>query len=89
MVDTIPISQVRNDLSSLVDKVSDLSRTVYITVKGKVKAALISAAELELLNETLEVLSDPEAMEAIKHSQADIKAGRTIPWSVVKQKMLI
>lgn len=88
MNDTIPISQVRSELPSLVEKVSDLSHTVYITVKGKVKAALVSAAELELLNETLEVLSDPKAMKAINASQADIKAGRTIPWAKVKQKML-
>jgi len=88
MVDTLPISQVRNDLPTLVDQVSSLSKTVYITVKGKIKAALVSAAELELLNETLEVLSDPEAMEAIESSQNDIQRGRTIPWEDIKQKMI-
>ena len=87
MNNTLPISQVRNDLSTLVENVASLSQTIFITVKGKVKAALISAEELELLNETMEILSDPITMKAIEDSRADIKTGRTIPWSKIKAEL--
>lgn len=88
MNDTLPISQARSELPALVEKVSGLSHTVYITVKGKIKAALISAKELELLNETLEVLSDPDAVKAIEAGLKDIKQGKTVPWEKVKQEMI-
>lgn len=87
MNDTLPISQVRNELPSLVDDVSNLSKTVYITVKGKVKAAIVSAEELNLLQETLEVLSDPTALQAIKEAEADVDSGHTISWENAKTQL--
>jgi len=35
---------------------------------------------LDEVIETLEILSDPEAMEAIREGERDIKAGRTKPF---------
>ena len=63
MNNTIPISQARSGLSTLIDQVS--ARDIFITVKGKIKAALVDAEEYVSLLETLEVLSDKETMKNI------------------------
>lgn len=84
---TLPISQVRNQLPSLVEEADTLAKTTYITVKGRIKAAIVSAAELESMQETLEILSDPETMAAIRESEADIKAGRVYSLEQVKSEL--
>jgi prevent-host-death family protein len=87
MTKVIPISEARAKLPQLVDQASTLARTTYITVKGKVKAAIVDARELELMEETLEVLSNPETMKAIEQGKKDIKAGRLISLEDVKNEL--
>ena len=84
MNNTIPISEARANLPKLVENADTLSRKTLITVGGKVKAAIVNAKELELLEETLEILSDPKAMEAIKRGKEDIKKGKLIDWEDLK-----
>lgn len=87
MTNVLPISEARSKLTSLVDLADTLSRKTYISVKGKVKAALVNARDLELMEETLEILSDPETMKAIEMGEADIKAGRLISLEDVKTEL--
>ena len=83
----LAITDARNDLPKLVDLVSKLSQTVLITVQGKVKAALISAEELENMQDTIDLLSDKTAMASIRQGIKDVKEGRTIPWETVKKEL--
>ncbi|MDA1079742.1 MAG: type II toxin-antitoxin system Phd/YefM family antitoxin [bacterium] len=86
-IQALPISQVRTQLPSLVDDAAVLSRKVLITVQGKVRAALVSAEELEYLEETVSVLADSEAMEAIEQSKADVVAGNVSSWEDMKAEL--
>lgn len=87
MNNVISISEVRAKLPDLVNIANDLSQKTYISVKGKVKAVIISARELELMEETLEVLSDPDLMKAIKEGKEDVKKGRLIDWEDIKKEL--
>lgn len=87
MNNVISISEVRAKLPDLVNIANDLSQKTYISVKGKVKAAIVSARELELMEETLEVLSDPDLMKAIKEGKEDVKKGRLIDWEDIKKEL--
>ena len=49
---------------------------VRITHRGKSAMALMSSDFYDTLLETLEVMSDPSAVEALRRSLADISAGR-------------
>ena len=71
----ISISQARAKLPNLVEKVNKNMDRVVITVNGKPKATLISAEELESLEETAEILSVPGAFEDIKEGMEQIKRG--------------
>ena len=53
-----------------------------LIIEGKHEAAwvTISTDEYESMRATIEVLSDPEAMEQLRKSEEDIKAGRTKSW---------
>lgn len=81
------ITETRSNLPKLVDRVSRLTQTVLITVQGKVKAALISAEELENMQDTIDLLSDKKAMASIRRGIKDVEEGRTVPWEAVKKEL--
>jgi len=84
MSNLMPISSVRKDLPNLVSRVSKNMDRVVITVNGKPKATIISAEELEAIEETAEILAIPGAKESIKRGLKDAKMGRGIPLSELK-----
>ena len=87
MNQTLPISQVRSQLPTLVDNADVLDQTTYITVKGKVKAAIVSAEELESMLATLEIMSDPEAIKSINEGLKDIEKGNLVDFEDVKKEL--
>jgi antitoxin YefM len=71
---TEPLRSVRDHLSELVDRVEREHDRVVITRNGRNAAVLISAEDLAELEETLSVLSDPEALADIR--EADVAYAR-------------
>lgn len=84
MTNLIPISNARANLPDLVAKVDKNMERVVITVNGKPKATLISAEELESLEETAEILAIPGALKSIKKGIRQIKKGEFVKLSDLK-----
>lgn len=78
MSSLIPISDVRANLPDLVNKVNKNLDRVVITVNGQPKAILLSAEELESLEETAEILAIPGAKKSIKAGKKQIKKGEFV-----------
>ncbi len=78
------ISDVRANLPDLVAKVSDTLGRVTITVNGQPKAILVSAEELESLEETAEILAIPGAKKSIKQGLKEARKGKGTPISLLK-----
>lgn len=81
MSNLIPISDVRADLPNLVNRVNQNLDRVIITVNGRPKAIIVSAEELESLEETAEILSIPGAKRSIKEGLKQAKKGQGISLS--------
>ena len=73
----VPLAEVKNRLSEVVDRLEREHGRVVITKHGHPAAVMLSLEDLESLEETLAVLSDPEFMAAIREADADVAAGRT------------
>lgn len=84
MSNLIPISDARANLSDLVNKVNKNLDRVIITVNGQPRAILVSAEELESLEETAEILAIPGARQNIKEGLKQAKRGLGIPISELK-----
>jgi len=84
MSNLISISNVRADLPNLVNRVNKNSDRVVITVNGQPKAILVSAEELESLEETAEILAISGAKRSIKEGLKQAKAGQGILLSELK-----
>jgi antitoxin YefM len=75
MSDILPLSSVKAHLSELVDRVEDQHDRVVLTRNGKPAAVLISHDDLESLEETLSILSDPALMAQINESEQALADG--------------
>lgn len=84
MSNLISISDAREKLPSLVSRVNKYMDRVVITVKGQPKATLISAEELESLEETAEILSIPNIKKDLEKSKKQFKKGQFIYLSDLK-----
>ena len=65
---TLPLSEAKAKLSSLVDRVNRFDDDIIITKNGYAAAVLISPDEYESLRETRAILDDREFMKEIKNS---------------------
>ncbi len=77
-METLPLSDVRRTLSAIVERVEDTHDRVTITRNGRPAAVLISPEDLEALEETLDVLSDPAAMQTLREGEAAVAAGDVV-----------
>jgi antitoxin YefM len=75
MPETMSLAAVKARFSELVDRVERQQDRVVVTRNGKPAAVLISADDLESLEETLAVMSDRSIATQIRESQRAVAAG--------------
>jgi prevent-host-death family protein len=73
-----PLRSVRDHLSEVVDRVEHHHERVIITHNGHDAAVIISPDDLAQLEETISVLSDPEALADIREADAAYARGDVI-----------
>jgi antitoxin YefM len=73
----VPLADVKNRLSEVVDRLEREHGRVVITKHGRPAAVMLSLEDLESLEETLAVLSDSELVSAIRKADAEVAAGST------------
>jgi prevent-host-death family protein len=71
MTTTLPLAEVRDRLSPLVNSVETTHERIVITKNGRPAAVLISYDDLESLQETLEILSEPGIAAEIRDALVD------------------
>lgn len=69
------LAEVKAHLSEVVARVSGQHERVTVTVHGRPSAVLVAPADLESLEETVAILSDPETMERMAAATAELAAG--------------
>lgn len=77
-VTTEPLRSVRDHLSELVDRVEREHDRIVITRNGREAAVLISVTDLAELEETLAILSDPDALADIREADASYARGEVV-----------
>jgi len=87
MKKTLPVTEVREKLTTLVDEVNDKFEQVVITKNGRPRALLMSVDEFDSWQETIEILSDKKLMRDIAQAEKEFKEGKTTPWEKVKEEL--
>ena len=84
MMQTLPISKVKNRLNELVDEASSTHEHVMITKNGAPAAVLVGADEWESLQETLFWLSQAGIHEDLVRAREEYVAGSTFDEAQVR-----
>lgn len=71
----MPLAEVKNRLSEVVDRLEREHGRVVITKHGRPAAVVLTVEDLENLEETLNVMADPKLMRRVRQAQAEIDAG--------------
>lgn len=75
MTETLSLSSVKARLSELVDRVQGQHDRVIVTRNGSPAAVLISQEDLDGLEETLAVMSDPALLAQVRESEQALAEG--------------
>ena len=76
MTRTLPLSEVKINLSKLVADVIRREDEIIITRNGKPAAVLMSAEEYDSWRETQEIKRDPELMRGIRRGLRELEKGK-------------
>ncbi|MEB4208756.1 type II toxin-antitoxin system Phd/YefM family antitoxin [Mycobacterium sp. 94-17] len=69
---SIALTEVRDNIKAIIDEVVTTATEYTITRHGKPVAVILSYEEYESLVETLNILSDDDAMDAIEDAEAEL-----------------
>ncbi len=74
----VPLSEAKDKLSALVEEADTTHEIIQITRHGRAAAVLMSADDLDSLNETLHALRTPGVLDELHQADSDYAAGNTI-----------
>ncbi len=72
LTEQMPLKDVKNHLSEVVDRVEREHERVVITKHGRAAAVVVSIDDLESLEQTLDILSGPALIKQIRESLNDL-----------------
>lgn len=88
MGETIPFTEAKAHLSDLVDRVLTERERITVTRNGRPAAVLINPDELESIEETLDILRDPELVKSLRRSMRQAEQGKTIPFEEARDELI-
>jgi antitoxin YefM len=80
----LPLSEAKARLSEIADEVGRTHERVHITRNGREYVVLLAAEDLESIEATLELLSDPAAQERLRRSQDEVERGELLDEAEVR-----
>jgi antitoxin YefM len=88
MEETLPLAEIKAHLSEIVDRVEQEHDRVVLTRNGRAAAVIMSPEDLEALEDTLELLSDPTALKEIDRARQDVARGEVVTAEELRAKYL-
>jgi prevent-host-death family protein len=85
----MPLADVKNRLSEVVDRLEREHGRVVITKHGHPAAVIMSVEDLESLEETLDIMDSAELLADIRQSLTDVASGHAEALSKDQVRKLI
>jgi len=87
MTKTVAAAKVGKNIIELLQKIQMPGGSVVITEDGHPKGVLMSFDEFEGWKETLDIMSDPEEVAAIRESLQEIARGEVISFDELQKNI--
>ena len=88
MSETRSLADAKAHLSEIIDLVESQHERVIITRHGKPAAIIMSPEDLEGIEETLDILATPGALDEIRAADAEVRAGNYLTAAELRAKYL-
>ena len=88
ITETFSLAHIKAHLSEVVDRVEHQHDRVVLTRNGRPAAISVSPDDLEAIEDTLDVLSDPQALKEINQAREEIAEGRVLDAETLRAKYL-
>jgi len=85
---TLPLAEIKKRLSEIVNGVKQQHDRVVLTRNGRPAAVILSPDDLESLEETLAILSNPAALREIREAESEIDNGDVVSADQLRAKYL-
>jgi antitoxin YefM len=86
-METIPITEAKARIAELADRVAREHDHLTITRNGRADVMLISVAEYESMQETLDIMTDDETLSDLRRSREDFADGNTFSAEQVRAEL--
>lgn len=86
MSETLPLAEVKAKFSEMVDRVEHTQDRIIVTRNGRPAAVMLSPDELASLEDTLDLLSDPDAMREIHDARRAHASGDYITGDELRRR---
>lgn len=83
----ITMVDARRELTRLPERLDARPATVAVTRRGKPVLAIMTWEDYEAILETLEILSDEEAMDQLRQSIREVREGKAVPWEEARTRL--
>lgn len=84
---TVPLAEVRANLSRMVDEAVRTHERVEITRNGRREAVLLGSADYDILIETLDVLCDDDLVRDLRTALDEARRGEVLTTDEILQSM--
>lgn len=84
---TLPLAEVRDNLSKLIDEAVRTHARIEVTRQGRRAAVILSADDFDSIMETLAILSDQELMHEVREAEAEAETGAVYTLDDVTEEM--
>lgn len=76
IADHVSLAEVKSRLSEVVERLEREHGRIVITKHGRPAVVMMTLEDLESLEETLEILSQPDLLAEIREAEAEVADGR-------------
>jgi len=83
----MPANVARINFYKILEEAGEDRRQFTIVPRSKPPVIMMSVAEFEGWQETLEIMSDKGLVARLKQAKKDLKAGKGIPWEKVRDTL--
>ena len=84
---TLPLAEVRANLSKLVDEAVRTHQRIEVTRQGRRAAVILSADDYDSIMETLAILSDQDLMREVRAAEAQAAADQVYTLDELTEEM--
>ncbi|MFY2858951.1 type II toxin-antitoxin system Phd/YefM family antitoxin [Mycobacterium sp. THU-M104] len=84
---TLPLAEVRANLSKLVAEAVRTHQRIEVTRQGRRAAVILSADDFDSIMETLAILSDQELMREVREAESEAEKGEIFSLEEVAAEM--